>query len=339
MGYVSCIINDIIPEEKVEYYIQNENLIIHLLKNELDVSTKEKLVHRLKETKFFKYVEIKNPESKTNSTPPKDAMVVEPQSSVSTLKLLPAGVLYDSPIADPKWPKFSAGYQRHLKKIYGKDIFSLSFGENLALLRYSNNSWSYELGAQAGLFGLMDIGSNPTRLINSDYFIGAGLSIVYERKWQNLIQFAHTSCHLGDEFLISRPDYLKKRINLSYEYLKWYTAYKFKTIRPYIGIAYLVHRDPSSLKPLTLEVGVDYVSEAKFMFDTTHYILGVHTHHWSENNFKQSLNIRTGLQLDNPVWGGRHLQFMIDYSVGKSRHGQFFKKNEHYIGLLVAISS
>ena len=55
MGYVSCIINDIIPEEKVEYYIQNENLIIHLLKNELDVSTKEKLVHRLKETKFFNY--------------------------------------------------------------------------------------------------------------------------------------------------------------------------------------------------------------------------------------------------------------------------------------------
>jgi len=97
----------------------------------------------------------------------------------------------------------------------------------------------------------MDIGRSTTRLINSDYFVGAGVSFVYDRRWQNLIQISHQSCHLGDEFLISKPSYLRKRINLSHEAIKWYTAYKFDSFRPYIGFGYLFDRDPSYVKPFT----------------------------------------------------------------------------------------
>jgi hypothetical protein len=33
------------------------------------------------------------------------------------------------------------------------------------------------------------------------------------------------------------------------------------------------------------------------------------------------------------------MQFLIEYSQGKSRHGQFYAKKEHYIGFRVAFSN
>ena len=154
-----------------------------------------------------------------------------------------------------------------------------------------------------------------------------------------MIQFSHLSSHLGDELIVSDPHLTKKRINLSYETLKWLTAYKFNSLRPYFGAGYIVHKDPSSLKPFSFEGGVDYLSEDKFIFRTTRAVAGAHIHSWEENKFRPSLNLRAGLQLENPVWQGRFLQGLIDYSYGKSRHGQFYKQKEHYIGVLITRSS
>lgn len=339
MGYVSCIVNDVIPEEKINFYIKGQNLSISLLERELDPSTKDKLTKRLQKTNFFQTINIDlvNPDVPVES--PQGASFVKAHACHPTWEILPEGVIYDSPIADPKWPRFSAGYANHLTNTYGKKVFNLSFGENFSLLRYKTDGWTYELGIQAGLTGLMDVASSPTRLINSDYFVGAGLSFVYDRRWQNLIQFSHLSSHLGDEFLISRPDFTNKRVNLSYEAFKYFTAYKFNSLRPYIGFGYLVHCDPNNLKPFTFEGGIDYIGENKFLFDTTRFVFGIHTHLWSKNNFKPSLSARTGIQLENPIWGGRHLQFLVDYSHGKSRHGQFYEKKEHYIGFLICVSN
>jgi hypothetical protein len=338
MGYVSCIINEIIPEESLKFHIEGQVLKISLAERELDSITQEKLIYRLKNTGFFQDVCIIHNKSQVASAAhPQEIESRRSQKAHPTWDVLPAGVVYDAPIADPKWPRFSAGYAKHLINSYGKNVFNLSFGENFSLMRYKTDGWAYELGVQAGLTGLMDMGASPSRLINSDYFVGAGLSFVYNRRWQNMIQFSHMSSHLGDEFLISRPDYIGKRVNLSYEAFKWYTAYKFDSLRPYIGFGYLVDCDPRYLKPFTIEAGVDFVSENKFLFDTTRYVLGLYTHMWSQNKFKPSLSVRTGLQLGNPVLGGRHLQFLIDYSHGRSRHGQFYNKKEQYIGFLICV--
>jgi hypothetical protein len=338
IGYVSCIVNDFITEEKFEISIVDEELVITFFERELDNSTKNKLHKRLADTKLFPNVQIVFLSSDKVS-PSNGGNVVKSHESLAKLELLPAGVIYNSPIADPKWPKFSVGYQQHLKNVYGKNIFNLSFGENLALLRYKTEGLTYELGIQAGLTGLMDIGSTPTRLINSDYFVGLGVSVVYDRRWQNLIQVSHQSCHLGDEFLISKPSYLKKRINLSHEEVKWYTAYKFDSFRPYIGFGYLFDRDPADTKPFSLEAGLDYISDGKFMFDTTRFVFGCHTHFWDENKMRPTINVRTGLQLKNPTWGGRNVNFLLDYAHGNSRQGQFYPNKEQYIGFLITVAN
>jgi hypothetical protein len=340
IGYVTCIINDTIPEEKLSFHIEGQDLKISLLRRELDPPMKEILINRLKKTNFFQTIHISFEESAPSLNKSlKREELVNAHNSHPIWETLPSGVIYDTPLADPQWPRFSAGYAKHLKNNFGKSIFNLSFGENLPLLRYKTDGWTYEFGLQAGLTGLMDIAGWPSRLIASDYFVGAALSFVYDRRWQNMVQFSHLSAHLGDEFLISRPDYMEKRVNLSYEAFKWYTAYRFDSLRPYIGLGYLVDRDPSYLKPFTLEGGIDYIFKETMLFDTTRPVFGVYTHMWSQNNFKPSLRIRTGLQVENPVLGGRHLQFLIDYSCGKSRQGQFYAKREHYIGMLIAIAN
>lgn len=338
MGYVSCIINETLPEEKLNFYIRNRVLYISLAGEDLEPRARERLLHRLQNTNFFADIQIKyNNTATIYKADLSHPHLVKNHRSHPTWEVLPPGVIYDAPIADPKWPRFSAGYSKHFRNTYGKTLFNLSFGENFSLIRYKTDGWTYELGVQAGLTGLMDMASSPSRLINSDYFVGAGLSFVYDRRWQNMLQFSHMSSHLGDEFLISRQDYIRRRINLSYEAFKWYSGYKFDSFRPYIGIGYLVDCDPRYLKPFTIEGGLDFISEQKFIYDTTRYVLGLFSHMWSQNNYKPSLSLRTGLQLDNPVWGGRHLQFLIDYSNGRSRHGQFFTKREEYIGIMVCV--
>lgn len=337
LGYVRSITDDAIPEEDVQLTITNHCLYLTIHGDPLDIHVEQRLKERILRTNYFKdiHIQYKNQTQAPETNLPLPVTTEKPGAH----ELMPSGTIYNAPIGDPKWPRFSVGYQNHFKKNAARSIYFLSFGENLALYRHKNNSEIYELGIQAGLFGAMDISSNPTRLINSDYFVGLGLSIVKSKKWQNMIQFSHLSSHLGDELLVSNPHLTTKRINLSYETLKWLTAYKFNSLRPYAGIGYIVHRDPSSIKPLTLEGGLDYVSEEKFIFRTTRAVAGIHVHSWEENKFKPTFNVRTGLQLENPVWQGRFLQGLIDYSYGKSRHGQFYKQKEHYIGVLISLSS
>jgi len=337
LGYVQAITDELLPERKISTKLRKRSLEITIDGQPVDSETEQMLLARLKKTHFFEGVKIVFPQKPELYE--KAGALEESAKLCTAYEALPAGTIYHAPIADPKWPRFSVGYQIPFKNTFGKKIFSLSFGENLALIRARNHDFIYEIGIQAGLTGLMDVSSKPTRLINSDYFVGVGLSTVHAQHWQNLIQISHLSSHIGDELLIDNPSLTGKRINLSYETLKWFTAYAFKSIRPYVAFAYMINRDPSYIKPFSFEIGCDYLSEDKFLFDTTRYVFGIHGHFWQQNHYKPTLNVRTGLQLENPIWRGRFLQFLLEYGKGPSRQGQFFSKKEHYIGIMVALAS
>ena len=336
-GYIHAIIDELLPEEEVTYGINSKMATITILNKSLSFQEEEKLKERINKTNLFSNVIVTYQNYSPSTATTADATVSRPATAVD--ELLPNGVIYDAPIADQKWPKFLVGYQKHFRNNYGTDIFKLSFGENLALFRSKSQYWTYEVGIQAGLFGIMDFSSKPSRLINSDYFVGLGFSLMYNDKWQNLFQLSHQSSHLGDEFLISKPAYLNKRINLSYETLKWYTAYKFEMFRPYLGIGYLIDKDPSYLKSLTCEIGLDYISKTKFFWDKTNFVFGIHSFFWQENRFNPTINVSTGLQLDTPVWKGRSIRLLLDYGHGPSQQGQLYVKKENYVGLSISISS
>jgi hypothetical protein len=102
MGYVSCIINEVLPEEKLDFYIRDQELTINLFERELEPSTKEKLLQRLKKTNFFENIQITIVTPESVSVAPQGTSFVKSHASHPTLEVLPEGVIYDTPIADPK---------------------------------------------------------------------------------------------------------------------------------------------------------------------------------------------------------------------------------------------
>ncbi|HET6369409.1 MAG TPA: DUF1207 domain-containing protein, partial [Pseudomonadales bacterium] len=182
-------------------------------------------------------------------TPDKDAEKMD-------LGFLPRGYLFDALLADPRWPHFSAAYQRYLGDDQFTDIASVSFGETIPFYRDAapfGGHW--EVGLQAGVFAIFDMNSDSHDLVNADYFVGAAGAYAVG-PFQALARVFHQSSHLGDEFLLrSRPD----RVNLAYEAVDLKLSYHFleRVLRVYAGGGYLFNRDPSSLEPWIVGGGVE----------------------------------------------------------------------------------
>ncbi len=255
-----------------------------------------------------------------------------------SITILPIKVLFTAPIADPKWPKFSAGYQQNSSNPFGNKFFNFTFGENIGLYQMHSEHNRFEFGVQTGVFGLMELSKIPTRLVNTDYFVGLGIS--HKRgNWKNLWQLSHLSSHVGDELLLSRAGKSIDRINLSYESLKWLTRVSLGEYSPYFGIGYILHIDPHRLKRTTFEAGIDYNSHKKILQDKLRFIAGLHLHSWQENKFKPSIVTRFGFQIENVTIADRHVQLLVNAGIGKSQDGQFFASNNKYIGLMITFSS
>lgn len=257
-------------------------------------------------------------------------------------ELLPAVNLFAAPIADPRWPKFSMGLARDSKGNLGKKVWDFSFGENIGLAKSHNGGSPYEFGIQAATFGSMDIGSDPTKLVNADYFIGLGISHSSDNL-QHLWQLSHVSSHVGDEFLLHNGLNNFKRINLSYETIKWFMRYKNTNMRPrispYFSAGYILHVDPSYIKRITLGAGLDYFSSKVIFNNSTRLVAGMHINSWQENKYKPTVSIRTGLQYERTKYCDRFMQLLLEFKQGKSQQGQFYNRNTKSIGLLLAFSS
>lgn len=255
------------------------------------------------------------------------------------VELLPPTNLYDAPIADPRWPKFLVALSHDFNGNLGKSLWTFDFGEDIGLLKFGNPKYLYEFGIQAGAFGIMDIGSNPTRLVNTDYFVALYISHVHNN-FQQMWEVNHQSSHVGDEFLLSPQGQNLTRINLSYEMFKYSLRYKpSPNFSPYIYIGYMFDVDPSYIKRLDLSAGVDLYSKKIIFKDSTRLIAGAFINSWEENNFHPTVVIRAGLQYERIKYCNRYLQLLVEYTVGKSQQGQFYNTNIQQLGILIAFSS
>jgi len=81
--------------------------------------------------------------------------------------------------------------------------------------------------------------------------VGIPLSFRYEG-FSMMLRVFHQSSHLGDEFLLRTRT---ERINLSYQSVDLKLSYEFgNLLRLYAGGGYLFGQDPSSLKPLSVQL-------------------------------------------------------------------------------------
>jgi len=91
--------------------------------------------------------------------------------------VLPAGLLFDPLIADPRWPSFSAAYQRYVDDKDFRDVAAVSLGETFPVYRGDVSfGGQWEIGLQAGVFAIFDMDSDSHDLINADYFFAIPVS-------------------------------------------------------------------------------------------------------------------------------------------------------------------
>jgi len=255
----------------------------------------------------------------------------------SDVALLAPTSIFKPLLADPKYPRFSIAYYHYNEGEFKYNTMAPNFGAALPLVRWfgDGNDLEYELGLHAGLFAAMDIRSTPTRLINADYFIGPTLAIKND-KWDYLLRVTHTSSHIGDELLLSKDGKRRniKRINLSYETAEGIVAYNFANgFRPYMGVGYIVHAEPTSYKTAEVIAGFDYRHPEYYLKGYAKPIFAVYSKTSRNFNWKPSLSVKTGVEFKDRFVIGKQLQVFLEYYNGNSIQGQFYKSRESYVGL------
>jgi hypothetical protein len=259
-----------------------------------------------------------------------------PPSDPLPVGWLPEGHLFSSLLADPRWPHFSASYQYHPNDKNVRSVGAVSFGETIPLYRTAAPMMGQvELGLQAGVFAIFDLETKSRDLVNADYFVAA-MAAYRTGNVSALARLFHQSSHLGDEFLLRTR---VERVNLSYEGVDLKLSYDFPFgFRLYGGGRVLVDQEPSDLKRLATQAGVEFRSPRTIWGDRIRPVAALDVQNHQENAWRTDLSVRAGIQFESLQVLGRNLQLLAHYFNGYSPDGQFYKQKIEYIGLGVHLN-
>jgi hypothetical protein len=308
----------------------------------LPASDKEKIVSTLSTIAGVKevvVVELRQPPATappatsplptTAATPSGPAVETEvPRRGVEAF---PKGLLFAPLIADPRWPHFSAVYQRYHEDARLGNAATASLGETIPLVRgpLGEKGGAWEVGIQAAVFSLFDMDAPSTDLVNSDYIVG--FPFAYRiGNFSAMARYFHQSSHLGDEFLIENR---VERVNLSYETVDLRLSYELtEWLRVYGGGGYIVRGDPDDLKPWSTEMGVEVRTPHAYFGGTLRPIAAVDVQYREQNDWHADLSVRAGVQLEKVSVFDRKIQLLAEYFNGYSPNGQFYRDKVEYIG-------
>lgn len=273
--------------------------------------------------------------SKLGRVPP-DETVSATESIILPTGLLPAGHLFKTLLADPRWAHFSAAYRNYQSNNFdGRDIASVSFGETIPIYRgnFGQSTAQWEAGLQAGVFSDFNLNASSSDLVNTDFIVSA-YSSLRAGQFSTFGRLYHQSSHLGDEFLLRKINTKFERVNLSYEGVDLKLSYEFPYgIRLYGGGGGLFHREPSELKIWSAQYGLEFRSPWRMELASMRPIIAVDVKNHEENNWNYDVSARAGVEFENLQVLGRKLQILAEYYNGFSPSGQFYKEKVEYIGL------
>jgi hypothetical protein len=245
--------------------------------------------------------------------------------------LLPVGHLFQAPLADPRWPHFSAAYRYYFGDRDLRHVGAVSFGETIPIFRgdaFAASQW--EAGIQAGVFAVFQMDQPSKDLVNADYF--AALYGAWRRgPVSTLGRVFHQSSHLGDEFLLRTRS---ERINLTYESVDLKLAYDLPWgFRTYGGGGYLFDQEPADLQPWSVQGGLEFRSPWTVASGHIRPVAALDLQSREQNGWNVDVSLRGGVQFENVRVLDRNLQLLVEYFHGNSPDGQFFKRRVEYLGL------
>ncbi len=244
---------------------------------------------------------------------------------------LPGGDLFKPLIADPRWPHFALAYQGYLDDPKLGSVAAVSFGESFIVYRDKIGKAWWEAGIQAGVFSFFDLSSPSSDLVNADYIVGVVLGFRWDR-FSALGRLFHQSSHLGDEYILSNSG--DNRVNLSYQAVDLRLSYEFfgDVLRLCVGGGSIFEREPSTLKPLSLQSGLEFRSPWPGSGSGIRPIAAADVQYREENAWAADVSLRAGLEFQRWL-GTRNLQVLVEYFQGHSPNGQFYTDEIDYLGL------
>ena len=132
------------------------------------------------------------------------------------------------------------------ENVTGNNIVAVSFGDQFSIYRFFNVwPWHGELqfDLQGALWAVFAPSHKYKPLLNADYYVGVPITYGVGN-WSFRLRAYHISCHIGDEFMVLKPDF--DRLNPSSEFVDFLASYFYAgQIRLYAGMGVAVTQDES----------------------------------------------------------------------------------------------
>jgi hypothetical protein len=243
-----------------------------------------------------------------------------------TWQVLPDGIIYKSYLASAKESRLGT-------QVFHEDrdgtLWDSTVGGRVGILRYGTNDVAWPQGWQFDLEGSGQFRIDPDEnddLRSADFRAGGALTYGYGPHRLRL-GFYHISSHLGDEFLLANPGFI--RINWTRDALNLgYSYYWTDNLCLYADTSWALHSDFS--RNWEFQFGVDYAPARPTGIRGAPF-LAINGHLRQELNYSGNLVVQTGW-----AWrgdrSGHLLRTGLHYYNGLSNQFSFFRVFEQQIG-------
>ncbi len=251
------------------------------------------------------------------------------------VKAFPTGDLFQPLLADPKQAQFFISIDRFKSLGVQYTMTSVGFGETFGIYRLfgSREGNGLQLSVAGALLAQFNMDTPSWDLINADYTVG--IPVTYRHGINSLrFRIYHQSSHLGDELLLSANH--PNRVNLSYEAIELIYSLEWSGLRIYGGGEYLIHKEPSDLKPMSAHWGIEYRSSKPLVWNGRP-IAGVDMKSLEEHKWAIDTSVKAGLEFGHPNPGQRRLRLTAEWYKGFDPHGQFYNNKVEYYGMGISL--
>lgn len=335
-GYIQALIDVHFYEYRVVVTVKDHHVFLaNLPKNQL---LAQSIINFVRDLPDVQSVEVKelSAEEATHR-----AQYVE-QPRVNGIWFPQSTVLFQPLVADPRQPTYSVALRLD-DHVVGDVAAAVSLGDEFPIFRWKDIlPWhgDMQIGIDGGVWAVFNYTNIPhhnhetCELVNADYYVGIPVTYAFDR-WAFRLRAYHISSHLGDEFLVNNPEYIKDRKNPSFEALDYFASYQFSpNFRFYGGLGWVFHSDDSfHLKPFYVEYGAEVRLFGQKLYYHRLYgtpFFAVDIQNWQQQHWNLNVTFKLGYELSKLQGIGRKMRVYVDYHQGYSFEGQFFNEKTNY---------
>ena len=242
-------------------------------------------------------------------------------------RVLPVGVMYKSYLAGEKEPRIQSTW---LTNRQGNLVWETALGGRYSFLRYGTSDpvrpEGWEIAFEGAALPRVDPKAPSSPLIAVDYRIGL---LSTWRQGPNAFKagYYHLSSHLGDEFLLSNPGFVRLNYVRDSAIVGW-THDLTPEAQVYGEVAYAFNHEDGAL-PLEFQYGIQYSPRVPGLYGAP--FGGINGHTRQDFNYETSINVVAGWQW----WGEQSnhtFRVGLQYYDGPAMQYSFVNKHETLIG-------